>query len=162
LVEQAKPSVFASGVNYPFGIAFYPPGPDPQWVYIGDTDAVLRFPCRNGDLTRLAALGPQHADSPSAAFRDEYVAVGRSAQRTRTGETRCEQVHFEAGRNDRLLVTPMRHSDEIVGRGQLGGRRQVSRFDQPACSRLVGAPVAERRLAFGQGAAGLRKKRQIG
>jgi len=31
----AKPSVFASGLNYPFGIAFYPPGPDPQWLYIG-------------------------------------------------------------------------------------------------------------------------------
>ena len=43
-------SVFASGLTYPFGIAFYPPGPDPQWVYVGDTDAVLRFPYRNGDV----------------------------------------------------------------------------------------------------------------
>ena len=30
--------------------AFYPPGPDPQWVYIADTDAVLRFPYHSGDL----------------------------------------------------------------------------------------------------------------
>jgi glucose/arabinose dehydrogenase len=47
----AKKSVFASGLNYPFGIAFYPPGADPQWVYIADTGAVLRFPYRNGDLS---------------------------------------------------------------------------------------------------------------
>lgn len=46
----AHVSVFASGLTYPFGIAFYPPGPDPQWVYVGDTDAVLRFPYRNGDV----------------------------------------------------------------------------------------------------------------
>ena len=48
--------VFASGLKQPFGIAFYPPGPSPQWVYIGDTDEVLRFPYQNGDLK---ARGPQ-------------------------------------------------------------------------------------------------------
>jgi glucose/arabinose dehydrogenase len=46
--EQTE--VFARGLNKPFGIAFYPPGSDPQWVYIGDTDKVVRFPYRNGDL----------------------------------------------------------------------------------------------------------------
>jgi glucose/arabinose dehydrogenase len=47
----AKKSVFASGLRYPFGIAFYPPGADPQWIYVADTGAVVRFPYRNGDLT---------------------------------------------------------------------------------------------------------------
>jgi glucose/arabinose dehydrogenase len=42
--------VFASGLRYPFGIAFYPPGADPQWVYIADSNAVLRYPYRGGDL----------------------------------------------------------------------------------------------------------------
>jgi hypothetical protein len=51
----AQPSTFAPGLRYPFGIAFYPAGPDPQWVYVGNTDAVVRFPYRNGDL---AARGP--------------------------------------------------------------------------------------------------------
>ena len=41
--------VFASGLERPFGIAFYPPGPDPHYVYVGETGAVLRFPYRNGD-----------------------------------------------------------------------------------------------------------------
>jgi len=42
--------VFADGLNKPFGIAFYPLGQNPQFVYIANTDAVLRFPYRNGDL----------------------------------------------------------------------------------------------------------------
>src|SRR5215467_13678840 len=48
-----KPSsndVFASGLNEPFGIAFYPPGPDPQWVYVANTGSVVRFPYRSDDL----------------------------------------------------------------------------------------------------------------
>lgn len=47
--------VFASGVDQPFGMNFYPPGPDPRWVYVGTPTAVIRFPYRNGDLE---ARGP--------------------------------------------------------------------------------------------------------
>jgi glucose/arabinose dehydrogenase len=43
-------SVFATGLHDPFGIAFYPPGPHPQWLYIGNTDSVVRFPYKSGDL----------------------------------------------------------------------------------------------------------------
>ena len=53
ITADGKPqqtSVFATGLKSPYGIAFYPPGPNPQYVYIGDTDAVLRFPYHNGDL----------------------------------------------------------------------------------------------------------------
>ncbi|MEO7723615.1 MAG: hypothetical protein ABIU29_02840 [Chthoniobacterales bacterium] len=44
-----------SGLNKPFGIAFYPPGPEPQYLYVANTDGVIRFPYRNGDLK---ARGP--------------------------------------------------------------------------------------------------------
>lgn len=53
LTKDGKPEqieTFASGLNEPFGIAFYPPGPNPQWIYIGNTDSVVKFPYRNGDL----------------------------------------------------------------------------------------------------------------
>jgi glucose/arabinose dehydrogenase len=59
--EAARPSVFASGLGYPFGIAFSPPGPDPQWVYIGNTDSIVRYPYRNGDIT---ARGPAETIVP--------------------------------------------------------------------------------------------------
>ena len=43
--------VFAeSGLNDPFGLAFYPPGDDPQFLYVANTNGVVRFPYRNGDL----------------------------------------------------------------------------------------------------------------
>lgn len=49
-------SVFADGLNLPFGIAFYPPGPNPRYVYVANTDSVWRFPYKNGDLK---ATGPK-------------------------------------------------------------------------------------------------------
>ena len=48
--QAAGQAVFARGLDAPFGIAFYPRGPDPQWVYVAETNAVVRFPYRNGDL----------------------------------------------------------------------------------------------------------------
>ncbi len=47
--------VFVDGLNRPFGIAFYPPGPEPKFIYIGNTDGVVRFPYRNG---QTKAAGP--------------------------------------------------------------------------------------------------------
>jgi glucose/arabinose dehydrogenase len=46
----ALSGVFASGLNRPFGIAFYPPGPDPRFVYVATTSQVVRYPYHNGDL----------------------------------------------------------------------------------------------------------------
>jgi glucose/arabinose dehydrogenase len=48
-------SVFSDQLNLPFGIAFYPAGPNPQWLYVGNTDGIVRFPYHNGDLK---ASGP--------------------------------------------------------------------------------------------------------
>ena len=69
ITGDSKPQqfeTFASGLNRPYGIAFYPPGPDPKWVYVGDTDAVLRFPYQKGDMK---ARGKQEhvVDLPHAA-----------------------------------------------------------------------------------------------
>ena len=41
---------FATGLKQPFGIAFYPLGNNPEWVYVANTDSVVKFPYRNGDL----------------------------------------------------------------------------------------------------------------
>ena len=37
------------GLNQPFGIAFYPPGPKPHYLYVANTDGIVRFPYTNGD-----------------------------------------------------------------------------------------------------------------
>ncbi len=41
--------VYASELTLPFGIAFYPPGPHPSYMYVGNTDSVVRFPYKEGD-----------------------------------------------------------------------------------------------------------------
>ncbi len=48
--KAASNDVFVSGLDRPFGIAFYPPGPDPQYVYVANTGSVVRFAYKNGDL----------------------------------------------------------------------------------------------------------------
>ena len=56
LAKDGKPEqmqTFASGLKRPYGIAFYPPGPDPRWLYIGNENGVVRFPYRNGDLKAI-------------------------------------------------------------------------------------------------------------
>jgi glucose/arabinose dehydrogenase len=47
-------SVFSDELRQPFGIAFYPAGPNPQWLYVGNTDSIVRFPYHNGDLKATA------------------------------------------------------------------------------------------------------------
>jgi glucose/arabinose dehydrogenase len=47
--------IFARDLKQPFGIAFYPPGGDPRWVYVANTDSIWRFPYHNGDLAARGA-----------------------------------------------------------------------------------------------------------
>lgn len=54
---SAKPvqkAIFASNLSRPYGIAFYPPGDKPQWVYVANSDSVVRIAYRNGDLKASA------------------------------------------------------------------------------------------------------------
>lgn len=53
--RAAQVERFAKGLNKPFGVAFYPPGPAPQWLYVANTDAVVRFAYRPGDMRARGA-----------------------------------------------------------------------------------------------------------
>src|SRR5947207_5292465 len=48
--EAETTETFATGLTQPFGIAFYPLGPDPQFVYVANTDSVVRFPYHKDDM----------------------------------------------------------------------------------------------------------------
>ena len=64
VTKDGKPeqkSTFATGLKMPFGIAFYPPGNNPQWVYVGNTNSVVRFAYKNADLK---ASGPPETVVP--------------------------------------------------------------------------------------------------
>lgn len=87
VTSDGKPeltSVFAEGLKHPYGIAFYPPGPDPQWVYIGAETELLRFPYHNGDLK--ASGKPQHiADFPGGGHDTRAVEFSQDGKRLFVG-----------------------------------------------------------------------------
>jgi glucose/arabinose dehydrogenase/cytochrome c2 len=47
--------VFATGLARPYGMAFWPSGANPQYLYVAGVNSVVRIPYRNGDLTARAA-----------------------------------------------------------------------------------------------------------
>jgi glucose/arabinose dehydrogenase len=49
--KPASESVFATGVGTVFGMAFYPPGDDPKWLYVSNMSTVYRFAYSRNDLT---------------------------------------------------------------------------------------------------------------
>jgi glucose/arabinose dehydrogenase len=97
-------SVFATGLNRPFGIAFYPPGPTPQWVYVGNTNSIVRFAYHTGDLQATGAAQTLVPDLPSGGghwtrdvvfSRDGkrmFVAVG-SASNVDDPDTHPAELH---------------------------------------------------------------------
>ncbi|MES1172118.1 MAG: PQQ-dependent sugar dehydrogenase, partial [Bacteroidota bacterium] len=56
------------GLKKPFGIAFYPPGPEPRWVYVANTDSIVRFPYRPGDLKARGAAEKLAAQVPGGGL----------------------------------------------------------------------------------------------
>jgi len=67
ITADGKPrqtETFVTGLEGPYGIAFYPPGPSPHYVYVGGTGAVLRFPYHSGDL-KVSGKAEHIADLPS-------------------------------------------------------------------------------------------------
>jgi glucose/arabinose dehydrogenase len=58
--KAAQIATFASGLDHPFGIAFYP-ADNPRYVYVANTSNVVRFPYHSGDLH---ATGPAETIVP--------------------------------------------------------------------------------------------------
>lgn len=84
---EPQVSTFAAGLTQPYGIAFYPPGPNPEWVYIGNSDSVVRFAYKSGDTkatgaaeTVVPSIPSTHHWTRDIAFSPDgktlYVAVG--------------------------------------------------------------------------------------
>ena len=48
--QAATISVYAQGLVQPFGIAFYPVSGEPQWLYVAETNRVVRYAYSSGDL----------------------------------------------------------------------------------------------------------------
>lgn len=52
--KPAAAEIFAEGLTRPYGVNFYP-ADNPQWVYVAEVNAVVRFPYRPGDMKARGA-----------------------------------------------------------------------------------------------------------
>ncbi|MBI1332128.1 MAG: sorbosone dehydrogenase family protein [Armatimonadetes bacterium] len=107
--------VFASGLHQPFGIAFYPPGPNPQYVYIGDTDAVVRYAYHNGDLHATGEM--------------EHIADLPGGGRLRGGGHWSRDVRFRADGKKMYVSVGSLTNDHEGGRGEETHRADILEFD---------------------------------
>lgn len=135
--------VFASGLKRPFGVAFYPLGANPKYVYVGNTDSVVRFPYQSGDLK---ARGPHEVIVPDLpgggelrggghwtrdiAFsrdgRKMYVSVGShsnadDADNNPTEKDRATILEFNPdGTGRRIYVSGIRNAVGLAVHPQTG------------------------------------------
>ncbi len=65
--------LFADNLKQPFGIAFYPSGDAPEYIYIANTGSVVRFPYRTGDLR---ARGPAETIVPDISAGGRLTGGG--------------------------------------------------------------------------------------
>jgi glucose/arabinose dehydrogenase len=70
----------ASGLHGPFGIAFYP-AENPQWIYVGNTDSVVRFAYRDGDLKARGAPETIVPQLPTGGHSTRDVAFSKDGSR---------------------------------------------------------------------------------
>jgi glucose/arabinose dehydrogenase len=79
--KPAEDKIFADNLNYPFGIAFYPSGDDPKWLYVGNTDSVVRFPYHSGDLAASGAAETIVPNLPEGGHATRDVAFTKDGGR---------------------------------------------------------------------------------
>jgi glucose/arabinose dehydrogenase len=123
--------VFATRLTLPFGIAFYPAGPNPTHVYVGNTNSVVRFAYQNGDTK---ARGPAETLVKNIPSGREQVGGGghwtRDLEFSKDGKTllvsvgsrsnvsddksetrRADILAFDPdGKNERIFATGIRNA----------------------------------------------------
>lgn len=128
---------FATGLRQPFGLAFYPPGKDPRWLYVGNTDSVVRFPYVGGDLKargkeemivpnipgggRLRGGGHWTRDVAfSLDGKKMYVSVGSRSNNDDTDGNpdearRADVLEFDpSGKHERIYASGIRNAVGIA------------------------------------------------
>src|SRR6185437_11256457 len=111
----AKPAtneIFAGGLHAPFGIAFFPSGDNPQWIYVANTDSVVRFPYHSGDLKASGASETVVAKLPAGYNHS------------------TRDVVFTPD-NKRMLVSVGSASNDAEGMGEPPGGLAAWRSQQP-------------------------------
>ncbi len=65
--RAARIDVFVRDLRQPFGLAFFPNAQDPQWLYVAETNRVMRYPYHVGDVTPRGDAQAVIAQLPSGS-----------------------------------------------------------------------------------------------
>jgi glucose/arabinose dehydrogenase len=139
--------VFADGLQRPYGIAFYPSGAEPRFVYVATPDSIVRFPYRSGEMkasgsaVQIATLpaGGGHWTRDLVFSPDDktlFASVG-SASNDAEGlrgmaakvlgdswddeKNRADVLAFDAeGKNERVYATGIRNCSGLAVQPRTG------------------------------------------
>ena len=131
-------SVFAAGLDRPFGISFYPVGYQPCYVYVAENSRVIRYPYMAGDLVRRSGAQvvvpklpvgagqlPGHghwtrAVAFSASSQTMFVSVGSYSNVQQGGEDETDRAAILAfnpdGSNRRIFASGLRNPVSLASR----------------------------------------------
>jgi glucose/arabinose dehydrogenase len=128
--RPVQSGIFASGLSWPFGIAFWPPGPDPRFVYVAQSGRVVRFPYRLGDMQ---ARGPAEvlARLPTGGHWTRDVAFSRDGQ----------TMFVSVGSDSNIGVTGEEERADVLAFDPNGGHRHVFAGGLRNCSAEAVAPA---------------------
>jgi len=82
ITADGKPkesSVYAS-LSQVFGINFYPPGPNPQWIYLTNTGSLVRYAYKNGDLKATGEPEKLIADLPTGGHATRDIVFSQDGK----------------------------------------------------------------------------------
>jgi glucose/arabinose dehydrogenase len=72
--SRAASSVFVKGLKQPFGLALYPNAEHPQWLYIAESNRVIRYPYQTGDVEPRGAAQIVVAALPTGGHYTRDIA----------------------------------------------------------------------------------------
>ena len=82
--KAAQISTFARGLNLPYGLAFYPNAAHPRWLYVAETNRLVRYAYQPGDLTAGGVpeiLIPQLSPVAGGGHFTRDIAFSRDGRR---------------------------------------------------------------------------------
>ena len=78
--DPTMQTVYTAGLTEPFGIAFYPPGPAPRFVYVANMNSVVRFAYKDGELAASGPLETVIAHLPEGGHTTRDIAFSRDGR----------------------------------------------------------------------------------
>ena len=156
----AKPTqnqVFAEGLDKPFGLAFYPAGAHPKWLYVANVNSVVRFPYQSGDLrprgapetviAKLADTADGHVTRDIAFSNDGkhmFVSVGSGSDSAEglTKKTQSEIRQWESAHGFGAVWDNETDRGDVLEFDPEGGHKKIFAAGIRNCVGLAVHPVS--------------------